>query len=533
MRKKILAILLAVVMAAGLLPGTAQAAGTAPTEKQVYETIIALKSSYPEGMPWNESNSYTWKGGNLPGGLSETGTACQAFAFLLSDAAFGDLPALQRDKFEFSDVRVGDILSGYNHAVVILEVRDNGVVIAEGNYNGTVHWGRTMTKDQVLDPGYSILTRYPESTVTGTCGTNATWTFQDGVLTIEGAGPVDINSVDSGLASLQYGGLYTMVITDGITSIGESAFWFCTKLAGATISDSVTSIGDSAFADCRDLTSVTIGNGVTSIEYHAFYGCSSLTSVTIGSGVTSIDSYALRYCLNLTDIYYGGSEIQWGKIVSIRMGRNRAFAEGGQEEAGLGRVTVHYNSPIPSAPAAPAGPTEPTEPTEPKAPQFTDVPAGIWYADTVNAAVERGLIKGVGGGKFDPTGILTRASAITILARLAGEDVSGSALWYQKAVDWAKANDISDGEDPNGDITREELAVMLWRFTDAPNAADRSVLDKYPDTSSISSEALEAMAWAVENGIIKGSDGKWAPQGTADRSQAITMIMRYCDKFDK
>ena len=366
MKKKILAMLLAVVMAAGLLPGTARAASSAPTEKQVYETIIALKSSYPEGMPWNESNSYTWKGGYV--GLSETGTACQAFAFLLSDAAFGDLPALQRDKFEFSDIRVGDILYGYNHAVVILEVRDNDVVITEGNFNGKVHWGRTMTKDKVLDPGYSIVTRYPGSTITGTCGTNATWTFQDGVLTIAGAGPIDIHSADSGIADVKYAGpSYTMVITDGITSIGEQAFWFCDNLASVTIPDSVTSIGMSAFADCRNLTSVTIGNGVTSIGWYAFKGCNSLTSVTIGSGVASIDSYAFQYCSSLTDVYYGGSESQWGEIVSIRMGRKRAFAEGGQEEAGLGRVTVHYNSPIPSAPATPTEPEPPANIAYPSA----------------------------------------------------------------------------------------------------------------------------------------------------------------------
>ena len=522
MKKKILAMLLAAVLAVGLLPGTAQAAGTAPTEKQVYETIIALKSSYPEGMPWNESNSYTWKGGDI--GLVETGTACQAFAFLLSDAAFGNLPALQRDKYEFSDIKVGDILYGYNHAVVILEVRDNDVVIAEGNWNGIVHWGRTMTKNQVLDPGYSIVTRYPGSTITGTCGTNATWTFQDGVLTIEGAGPIDINGADSGIADVKYAGpSYTMVITDGITSIGEQAFWFCNNLASVTIPDSVTSIGMSAFADCRNLTSVTIGNGVTSIEWHAFSHCNSLTSVTIGSGVTSIDSYAFQYCSSLTDVYYGGSESQWGKIVSIRMGRNRAFADGGQEEAGLGRVTVHYNSPIPSAPAAPAEPKP--EPETPKT-SFDDVSANAYYTAAVNWAVEKGITVGTGDNQFSPAKTCTEVEILTMLYRASKETASATAPipvapWYQDAVNWAYGKGMIDGGfNPDTPCTRASAVKFIWQAFNSPSAPASGFSD-------VSADYAAAVDWAVDNGITTGTGGnQFTPDRTCMREEIVTLLYR-------
>jgi uncharacterized protein YaiE (UPF0345 family) len=91
-------------------------------------------------------------------------------------------------------------------------------------------------------------------------------------------------------------------LTDGITSIGNSAFNNCSGLTSVTIGSGVTSIGNNAFNGCSGLTSVTIGSGVTSIGNNAFNGCSGLTSVTIGSGVTSIGEYAFQYCIGLTSI---------------------------------------------------------------------------------------------------------------------------------------------------------------------------------------------------------------------------------------
>ena len=93
-----------------------------------------------------------------------------------------------------------------------------------------------------------------------------------------------------------------VVIEDGVTSIGESAFFYCSSLTSITIPDSVTSIGDYAFFNCSSLTSITIPDSVTSIGESAFYGCSSLTSITIPDGVTSIGNTAFSYCSSLTSI---------------------------------------------------------------------------------------------------------------------------------------------------------------------------------------------------------------------------------------
>ena len=142
----------------------------------------------------------------------------------------------------------------------------------------------------------------------GTCGaegdgSNLTWTLDsEGVLTISGSG--DMHGYDH-LGAPWYGirsPVKSAVIADGVTSIGDSAFFDCTSLTSVTIPDSVTSIGEYAFYNCTSLTSVTIPNSVTSIGEYAFYNCTSLTSVAIPDSVTSIGEYAFSHCTSLTSV---------------------------------------------------------------------------------------------------------------------------------------------------------------------------------------------------------------------------------------
>ena len=142
----------------------------------------------------------------------------------------------------------------------------------------------------------------------GTCGaegdgSNLTWTLDsEGVLTISGSG--DMHGYDH-LGAPWYGirsPVKSAVIADGVTSIGDSAFFDCTSLTSVTIPDSVTSIGEYAFYNCTSLTSVTIPNSVTSIGEYAFYNCTSLTSVAIPDSVTSIGDDAFSNCKSLTSV---------------------------------------------------------------------------------------------------------------------------------------------------------------------------------------------------------------------------------------
>lgn len=157
MKKRLTALFLALVLCLGTAV-QAQAAAPEAAQQHAYQAIIALKDQYPEGMPWTNDNYYTWNGGLYSGGYG-----CAGFAFLLSDAAFGDQPARMLTEFAFSDVSVGDILrvNDDTHSVVVLEVHGDHVVITEGNFNNSVHWGRTLTAQEVLAAD-NLITRYPE-----------------------------------------------------------------------------------------------------------------------------------------------------------------------------------------------------------------------------------------------------------------------------------------------------------------------------------------------------------------------------------
>ena len=140
-------------------------------------------------------------------------------------------------------------------------------------------------------------------TYNGTCGENLTWTLdtETGVLTISGTGEIRDSYYYEWWKSYR-SSVSSVVISDGVTSIGYEAFDNCSSLTSITIPNSVTSIGYGAFMGCSSLTSITIPNSVTSIGDSAFEGCSSLTSITIPNSVTSIGGSAFRDCSSLTSI---------------------------------------------------------------------------------------------------------------------------------------------------------------------------------------------------------------------------------------
>ena len=139
----------------------------------------------------------------------------------------------------------------------------------------------------------------------GSCGANLTWNLVDGILTISGTGPMSNYSGESAYYSPWYDqrkSITSLIIKNGVTSIGNWAFDGCCGITSVTIPNSVTSIGSFAFSDCTGLTSVEIPNSVTSIRNDAFYGCSSMTTVIIGDGVTSIGGETFRNCTGLTSV---------------------------------------------------------------------------------------------------------------------------------------------------------------------------------------------------------------------------------------
>ena len=177
---------------------------------------------------------------------------------------------------------------------------------------------------------------------------------------------------------------------------------------------------------------------------------------------------------------------------------------------------------------------------------FTDVAETDWFHDAVRYVYDNGLMDGVGDNLFAPNSETTRAQLVTILYRLAGEPaVSGdvgftdvaAGQWYTDAVAWAAqkgiVNGISETEfSPSGDLTREQLATILFRYAEAKGydvsaAAD---LSGFPDAGDIQDYAMEALSWAVAEGLLQGfEDDSLRPGGTATRAQIATILMRFCE----
>ncbi len=158
---------------------------------------------------------------------------------------------------------------------------------------------------------------------------------------------------------------------------------------------------------------------------------------------------------------------------------------------------------------------------------FDDVNNSDWYSEAVDYAAEKGLMSGVGNNLFAPKADTTRGMLMTVLARYAGQDTTGGSVWYEKGMNWAKTNGVSDGTNPTASITREQLVTMLWRYAGEP--AGTASLDGFNDASTVSSYAVTAMRWAVENGIINGANGSLNPRDNASRAEVAAILMRFCE----
>lgn len=175
----------------------------------------------------------------------------------------------------------------------------------------------------------------------------------------------------------------------------------------------------------------------------------------------------------------------------------------------------------------PGTPDEPDDEPDVDVFPFYDVSAGAWYYDAVKYAWEHELMNGVTATQFSPNTTLNRAMIWTMLARLDGVNTDGGASWYAKAQEWAMAEGVSDGTDPMGAVTREQLVTMLWRFKGEPTV---DFLLTAKDADTVSSWAYEAMRWAVAEGIIEGDEnGLITPTATATRAQAAAIFMRFIE----
>lgn len=163
---------------------------------------------------------------------------------------------------------------------------------------------------------------------------------------------------------------------------------------------------------------------------------------------------------------------------------------------------------------------------------FADVPQSYWGSDYIDFVTSREIFSGTGEGHFSPDLPMNRAMIVTVLAALDGVDTSSNGgAWYEAGQRWAMLNGISDGTNMEQSLTREQLAVMLWNYAGRPES--NYSLTSYPDWTSTSDWAAQAMTWAVEKGLISNLNGALAPQGTATRAQVATILMRFVESETK
>lgn len=157
---------------------------------------------------------------------------------------------------------------------------------------------------------------------------------------------------------------------------------------------------------------------------------------------------------------------------------------------------------------------------------FMDVTSADWFYDDVKYAYETGLMTGTSADTFSPGAPVTRGMVMTILARREGIRTDRYTPWYAAGCEWAKANGISDGTNPEAPVTREQLAAMLYRYAGEPSVS--ADLSAYTDTVDISPYASKAVEWCVAKGILSGESAtRLAPQDTATRAECAAMLQRF------
>jgi len=179
---------------------------------------------------------------------------------------------------------------------------------------------------------------------------------------------------------------------------------------------------------------------------------------------------------------------------------------------------------------------------------YKDVASNSWYHPYADYVVKNGLMNGTGANTFAPEGSMTRGMLVTVLWRYAGQPAQGSntfsdvpnGTWYTDAVAWAAHNNVVSGTGngkfaPNDNITREQLAVILYRYcrNQGIDVSGKASLSSFSDSGKVSAWAAESLQWAVNEGLLEGSGGKLLPQGNASRAQVATVLARFLETIVK
>ncbi len=335
---------------------------------------------------------------------------------------------------------------------------------------------------------------------------------------------------------------------------GASVVVIPTTINGQT----VKKIGEKAFYNNDNIVGLYIPNTITEIASNAFYDCDSLEEIAFPSSVSVIGIKGFYYCSATKNVYYSGSEANKASIIQTDVGGSF-----------FTNAHWHYNTNLTQTTAAPPVVTSPTLPevtvpevTVPTTPevtapesggtvnQYVDVNVTNWYYTYVQYVVNNNIMTGV-GDSFMPDVTANRGTIADALANLSKEpmtaslpdsyvDVKGSG--YEDVIAWCLENNIMSGYNSTtfgtlDNLKRQEFAVSLCAFAKKegkyvePSQESINSLARFPDTGDIAPWALNAVAWAVENNLITGSNGNLLPEGSVTRVALAIMMSAYNDNF--
>jgi len=369
-----------------------------------------MKASYPEGMRWTNDDLYRWNGGIWAGGYG-----CAGFAFILSDTAFGDLPAHAFEDFTYEELRVGDILRVNNdsHSVVILQKYASYVVITEGNWNSKIHWGRTLTKSQVMAADY-VITRYQD---------RHEYEYQH----------VEPNCYYAGYD------LYQCAYCD--------EYYTCNEVPRL----------EHHWVLANELAPTEYMDGF--ISYYC-ENCGMYDYI----GYPPLGECVKPFWDVRKDAYYADG-VAWAVEKEVTKGTSSTMFSPDESCTRAQMVTFLWRA---------AGRPEPSGTSNP----FKDVNSSAYYATAVLWAVEKGITNGTSSDTFSPDQAVTREQVVTFLWRYAGSnaasaespftDVEPGAYSYH-AILWAVENEITQGTSdttfaPKEPCTRGQIVTFLYRY---------------------------------------------------------------------
>ena len=415
---------------------------------------------------------------------------------------------------------------------------DSGKVTKEATYVFTGTYTYTCTGcGQTKTETIPLITK-----ADGKCGDNVTWAYDDttGTLTLSGTGPTYNYTITSSAPWLDSkntaGRVKKVIISPGITTIGNWLFEGFGHATSVSIPTSVKSIGISAFASWHDIKNVTIPTGT--VGNYAFYGSDDglLETVVLEEGVTEIGELAFAAGPNVKKVYIpksltsiGKDAFYWNTVQEVYYGGSPSDWKALNPQSTRGfnpNLVIHY------AESDPEGPDE----TPSTSTSFSDVSPSAYYAEPVAWAVENNITSGTGNGKFSPDQACTRAQAMTFLWKAMGSPMVGNASafsdvssssYYYNAVNWAVANGITSGTgngkfSPDQKCTRAQIVTFLWKATGSQSSSGSTFSD-------VSSGAYykNAVSWAVANGITSGTgNGKFSPDQNCTRGQIVTFLYK-------